>query len=258
MKKFSNGIFKAAILFFAAFTVFQLSAQIKPGETLIYAASYEISGLMTNLAQVTLKTGTIKTSKNEYLHLSLEAATFNKWDSYFKIRDYYESYVQPGTLKTSMYKRNVFEGKYTKTEKYVFTNNGTNINSVSQRMNRPEVKQSFKIGASTNDVVTLCYKLRTVDYSKYKPGQLLSYTIVFDNKEYPVTIKYMGKETVPAGNLGKKECFKLSISAKTNKLKGTDKNLIWLSADTKKIPCQIKFSIPVGIGQLLLTNASGI
>jgi hypothetical protein len=50
----------------------------------------------------------------------------------------------------------------------------------------------------------------------------------------------------------------LSISAKTDALKGKDKNLIWLTADANKIPALLKFSIPVGTGQLTLTSASGI
>jgi hypothetical protein len=68
----------------------------------------------------------------------------------------------------------------------------------------------------------------------------------------------METESVNAGNLGQKECYKLSIGAKTNKLKGTDKNLIWLTADAKKVPALMKFSIPVGTGQLALTSATGI
>ena len=68
----------------------------------------------------------------------------------------------------------------------------------------------------------------------------------------------MGKETISAGNLGSKECFKIAISAKTNALKGKDKNLIWLTADSKKIPALIKFSITVGTGQLTLSTATGI
>lgn len=80
--------------------------------------------------------------------------------------------------------------------------------------------------------------------------------MVFDEKEYPIFIKYMGLETVSAGNLGKKQCYKISISAKTDKLKGVDKNLIWLTADSNKIPALVRFSIAVGTGQLTLTHAS--
>ena len=233
-------------------------AQIKPNETLVFAASYEVSGMMTNIAQVTMRTEPMNTAKKSYLHLSLEVATFAKWDSFFKIRDLYESYVDPTSLKPSLYKRNVFEGGYFKTEKYTFLPDGKSITSVSKRMKKPEVTKNVKIGPTTRDVVSMVYKLRTVDFSKVKVGQTVPFTIVFDSKEYPVSVKLLGKETVNAGNLGKKECYKLAVGAKTNKLKGADKNIIWLSTDSKHIPCMIKFSIPVGVGQLTLSRATGI
>lgn len=231
-------------------------SQIKSNEKLVYAASYNMSGLMTHLAQVSMTTETMKTSKNSFLHLSCEAATFSKWDTFFKIRDLYESYVDPATLRPSLYKRSINEGGYTKSEKYVFK--GNTIISTTKRKNKPETKRTVKIGNSTQDIVSIIYKLRTVDFQNFKAGQTKSFTIVFDEKEVPVVVKFMGKETVSAGNLGKKECYKISIAAKTDALKGKDKNLIWLTADTKKIPALIKFSIPVGTGQLILSQASGI
>lgn len=233
-------------------------SQIKPNETLIFSGSYELKGLMTNIAQVTFRTESMKTSTKTYMHLSLEAATFSKWDTFFKIRDLYESYVDPNTLNPSLYKRKISEGDYNKTEKYTFTGNGTTINSSTIKGTKPEVKNTFKIGANSVDVVTLIYKIRTIDFSKLKTGQSMPFTVVFNQKEFPVTLKLMGIETVTAGNLGKKECYKLSIGAKTNALRGTDKNLIWLSTDSKHIPCLVKFSIPVGVGQLTLLKATGI
>lgn len=239
--------------------VFQIGfTQIKSGEKFVYAASYNMAGLMTQLAQVKLETSTVKTSKSAYLHLSCEAVTFSKWDSFFKIRDLYESYVNPATLKPSMYKRDISEGGYNKKEKYVFSNGGKTITSTVQKRNRKETKKTFSVGANTQDVVSMLYKLRTMNFASQKPGQTTSLTIVFDEKEVPVVVKYMGRETVSAGNLGTKECYKISISAKTDALKGKDKNLIWLTADAAKVPALIKFSIPVGIGQMTLKTASGI
>jgi hypothetical protein len=233
-------------------------SQIKPNERLVYAASYNMSGLMTQLAQVTMETEMMATSKNNFLHLSCQAATFSKWDSFFKIRDLYESYVNPSTLKPSLYKRSINEGGYTKTEKYLFKSDGKTIISTSKKKNKSETKKTFTVGTSTQDIVSIIYKLRTVDFQNYKNGQTKSFVIVFDEKEIPVLVKFMGNETVSAGNLGTKNCYKISISAKTDALKGKDKNLIWITADTKKIPALIKFSIPVGTGQLTLSNATGI
>jgi hypothetical protein len=205
-----------------------------------------------------MTTETIKTSKKSFLHLSWEASTFSKWDNFFKIRDIYETYVNPVTLRPSLYKRSIFEGKYSKTEKYIFNANGRSISSTTTKRNRPETKKNVAIGSSSRDIISMIYKLRTVNFSKFKPGQSASFVIVFDEKEYPVFVKYMGLETVSAGNLGKRQCFKLSIAAKTNKLKGKDKNLIWITSDANRVPVLVRFSIPVGIGQLSLVSASDI
>ena len=232
------------------------SQTIKSGEKLVFAGSYNMGGLMTQLAQVTMSTETVSTAKHSYLHLNCELSTYSKWDSFFKIRDIYESYVNPINLKPSLYKRSIDEGGYTKKEKYVFK--GNTVNSTSKRKNKPETQKTVSIGSSTQDVISLFYKVRTMDFSKFKEGQTVSLLIVFDEKQIPVTLKYMGKETISAGNLGKKECYKIAIGAKTDALKGKDKNLIWLTADAKKVPALLKFSIPVGTGQLTLTSATGI
>lgn len=251
MKKF---LFMASALLF--FAQSGQSQAVKAGEKLTYSASYNMSGLMTPLAQVTMETESVSTSKSTLLHLICEASTFSKWDSFFKIRDSYESYVNPTTLKSTLYKREILEGTYTKKEKYIFKN-GT-IECTVNKKNTPESRRAFRIRPGTQDVVATLYQVRNIDFSKMKPGQTKSFIVVFDEKEMSATVKYMGKETINAGPLGSKSCYKVSVGAKTDKLRGTDKNLIWLTADNKKVPALIKFSIPVGTGQLALTNAKGI
>jgi len=253
-----NKKFKIFLLVFLLASVEHTFSQIMPNETLVYYGAYDLSGMMTNFAQITLRTEPVKTSTKRYLRLSAQVATFAKWDSYFKMRDLYESYVNPYSLKPTLFKRSVLEGKYIKKEKYVFNTAENSVTCVSKKMNRPEETSKIAIGSTTLDVVSLVYKIRTIDFSKMTKGQSMRFTLLFDKKEHYVWIKMMGTETVNAGNLGKKECYKLSISAKTNKLKGVDKNLIWLTTDTKKIPCLIKFSIPVGVGQVTLAKATGI
>lgn len=230
-------------------------SQSIPTEKFVFVGSYNMKGLMTQFAQITIQSKPVKTSKKTYVHYSLTATTLSKWDSFFKIRDLYESYIDPVTNKPSLYKRNILEGNYKKTEHYVFSN--AKISSTSTRLGSPEVKKTYSIRPSTNDIITTFYRLRKIDFSKLKPNQIISLMIVFDDKEFPATVKYLGKETLKnLGNLGTKECYKLSIGANTNALRGKDKNLFWLTADAKKIPVFIQFSIPVGTGQVKLTSAT--
>ncbi|MDP5106717.1 MAG: DUF3108 domain-containing protein [Polaribacter sp.] len=229
---------------------------VKSGESLVYSGSYNMSGLLTQIAQVNMTTEKVTTAKNNYLHFSCSLATYSKWDSFFKIRDVYESYVNPISLKPSLYKRNINEGGFIKKEKYVIK--GSKVNSTVSFKNNQETQNSFTIGTNTVDVITFLYQMRTVNFANFKVGQTKSFTIVFDEKEMDISLKYMGKETINAGNLGKKECYKVSIAAKTAALKGKDKNIIWLTADEHKIPALIQFSIPVGVGNLTLKSATGI
>src|SRR6476620_8559030 len=166
MKKIS--FILCSVFVFCASTTANSQA-VKAGEKFFYAGYYNMRGLMTQLAQLTMSTENITTSKNTYLHLSFELSTYSKWDSFFKIRDIYESYVNPASLKPSLYKRSIDEGGYKKKEKYVLK--GNTITSTVKKRNYPESQRTFTIGGSTQDVVSLLYKLRTMDLSKFKEGQ---------------------------------------------------------------------------------------
>jgi Protein of unknown function (DUF3108) len=241
----------------ASFFVFYNGlCQIKAGEKLVFSGAYNMSGILTPLAQITMTTSNMATAKGNYLHLQCEAATYARWDSFFKIRDIYESYVNPKSLMPSLYKRSINEGGFKKTEKYIFK--GNVITSTAKRNTKPETTKTFSVGGTTQDIVSAIYKMRTIDFAGMKVGQTKSMVIVFDEEQLSVVMKYMGTETVPAGNLGSKLCYKIAIAAKTTALKGNDKNLLWLTADEKKVPASIKFSIKVGVGQLSLTTATGI
>jgi len=245
------------IFFFLFFLLpfLQNTAQIKENERLTFAASYNMSGLMTQLAQVTMETKTATTSRSAFLHLKIQASTFSQWDSYFRIRDVFESYVNPKTLVPSLYRRDVNEGGYTKIERYVYSADGRTVNATVSRKNAPEQTRSFTKKPSSVDIVAAIYQMRTVDFSQFKIGQTHPMDIVFDEKEFSAQVKYMGKETISIGKLGRVECYKLSLSAAgTDVLRGKDRNLVWITADERRIPVFIQFSIPVGTGQLMITE----
>jgi hypothetical protein len=247
--------FLLSLILLSALGTAQTNTAVRPGETLVFDASYNMSGLGTKLAEVTLSTETVKTSKSTLMHLRCSAATFAKWDSFFKIRDLYESYVNPITLAPSLYKRNISEGGYEKEEKYVYRPSTKKISTTKIRKGKKEEGTiTYKNGI--DDVVTSLFKIRNTDFSKMKVNDRKSLIILFDAKEIPVSLKYLGKETIKAGPLGNKTCYKMSISAATDKLTGKDKNLVWFTADDRKVPVMMRFSIPVGTGELTLKKAS--
>lgn len=225
-------------------------AQLRPNEKLVYSATYNMGGTRTHFAQLSLQTDQVKTANNNYFHMSGQAMTYSKWDSYFKIRDFYESYANiNGGFKPILYKRSTREGNYTKREKYTFR--GEKVVCVSKRKTAATKKQVVNAGDAL-DVVSTLYKLRTIDFSRQRSA---SFRIIFDNKIMNASAVVVGKENVSAGNLGNVTCYKLNISASTSKIH-RGKNFIWITADTRHIPVRIQFSIPVGSGRISLTSAN--
>jgi len=231
-------------------------------EKLVFTASYNMSGILNNLAEVTMETSEVKTSKATLLRLKCTAATYSKWDHFFKIRDLYESYVSPTTLKPYLYKRDINEGSYFKAMKYTYNHKANTIKTLQQKKKKDgtlwDENKTITVQSKTKDIVTTLYSIRTFDFSNMSVGKSTELTIVFDREEIKAHITYLGKESL-ATVLGKKPCYKLSIStSKSDVLKGTNSNIIWLTADENKIPVFATFKIPVGNGELKLKSASGL
>ncbi|MBD0835159.1 DUF3108 domain-containing protein [Aestuariibaculum suncheonense] len=226
-------------------------------EKLTYTASYNMSGVLNDIAQVTMETSPVKTSKATLLRLKCTAVTYSKWDNFFKIRDLYESYVSPKTLTPYLYSRDINEGGYYKYMKYTFSHSTGTVKSLMKKKNNFEENKTVKINAGTKDIVSTIYNLRLIDFSTMKVGAKKSFTIIFDREETKGQVTYLGKETINTA-IGKKECYKLAVGSSDNVLQGTDNNLIWLTADANKILVYGKFKIPVGNGELKIKSATGL
>ena len=232
------------------------------GEKLVFSASYNMSGILTDIAEVKMETSEVKTSKNSLMRLKCTAATYKKWDNFFKIRDLYESYVNPKTLTPYLYKRDISEGGYYKFMQYKYNHKAKLVKSLKRKKRKDgttwDENKNVKINATTKDIVSTLYYIRNLDIHKATPGDQQDFTVLFDNKETTITLKYLSKETIST-NIGPKECYKLALSVKgSDVLKGSNPTLLWLSTDQNKIPVYAQFKIAVGNGELKIQSATGL
>jgi len=251
---------KHLLFLLGSLVTLSVSAQnnaIAPGEKLIYTASYNMSGILTDIAEVTMETSEAKTSKATLLRLKCTATTYSKWDNFFKIVDLYESYVNPNNLTPYLHKRDINEGSYYKYMKYTFDHKTNTIKSIQRKKNNQEENKNFSFNSGTKDIVSTLYNIRLFNYQNMSVGSKKSFTIIFDREEVKAQITYLGKENMDT-KIGKKECYKLAISSSENVLKGQNNNLIWLTADDNKVIVYGKFKIPVGNGELKIKSAQGL
>lgn len=237
----------------------QQKIPFKDGEKLTFTASYKMSGFMTQLAQVSMETSKVKTTNNSLYHFKCRASTYKKFDAFFRIRDLYESYVSTSSFLPYLYRRDIQEGGYKKKMKYVYNQKSNTVKSTQTKRRGDGTdwvqKKNFSFSNGAMDVVSTLYNLRNLPIANARVGDTKTFKIIFDREETPVTIKFVGKETINAGNLGRKECYKLQVITSGDFLKS---GTLWLTADANKIPVQAKFTISIGSGMLQLTNAVGI
>ena len=246
------------LIFILTLNVSAQNTSIASGEKLTYTASYNMSGILTDLAQVTMETTPIKTSKATLLRLKCTATTYSKWDSFFKIRDLYESYVNPKTLTPYLYNRDINEGSYYKNMKYTFSHKTKTVKSVQKKKKNQTENKTISISSGTKDIVSTMYYIRLYDYANMAIGTSKTFTILFDREEVKAKITYLGKETITTA-IGQKACYKLAIgSSKADVLQGKNSNFLWVTADENKIPVYGKFKIPVGNGELKIKSATGL
>ncbi len=251
------------LLFSFAFILSAQNNAFKAGEKLSFTASYNMSGLMTDIAQVTMETSEVKTKSSTLLRLKCSATTYKKWDGFFKVRDLYESYVNPKTVIPYLYKRDISEGGYYKYVKYNFNQKTKNVKSLIRKKTKNtesgfwDQNNTIKIKSGTRDIVSTIYYLRSLDIKKAPVGASDTFVVLFDNKETKFSFTYVKKETIDTA-IGRKECYKLKISVANDVLKGSNNNFLWLTADENKIPVFAKFKVAVGNGELKIKSATGL
>lgn len=235
---------------------------IGANEKLVFTASFNMSGLLTDLAQLTMETSEVRTSGSTLLRLKCRAQTFTKWDTFFRINDLYESYVGSSSLKPYLYKREINEGNYYKFMQYKYNRKSSSVESLLKKRAKVggfyEEKDNIRIGSSTMDIVALIYNIRNLDIHKAATGASDTFEVLFDGKENTITLTLLGIETIDT-NIGRKRCYKLGIALKNSDvLKGKNSNLLWLTADENKIPVFARFKVAVGNGELKIRSASGL
>ena len=230
---------------------------IKSGEKLTFIASFNISGVMTDIAEVKMETSTVKTKTRELLRLKCTASTYSSWDKFFKVRDLYESYVNPETLIPVLYKRSIEEGTYKKELKYLFKRNSKIAISTLNKKGYKDFKVEVPITNTTLDIVSAIYNVRVLDYDNFAIGQKTTTKLIVDSEIESINITYLGKETIKVANSGSRVCYKLEIGFVGDGLKkAKGGKYIYITADNDRLPALIEANIPVGRVQIRLSNFS--
>lgn len=220
------------------------NTSFKAGESITLKVYYTL-GVYVAAGEATFTSSLERLNGKPVYHIVGEGKTYNFYDNFFKVRDRYETYIDTASLQPYKFIRNVEEGGYKKYENVSF--NRTANTAVT-------TKGVFKVPECVQDVVSSIYYARNIDFSKYKPGDKIPFSLFLDDEVYNIYIRYMGKETIKT-KYGKFRAIKFKpYLIKGSVFEGGEKMTVWVSDDGNKIPVRIES--PISVGSIKVDMAS--
>ncbi|MEP6748597.1 MAG: DUF3108 domain-containing protein [Bacteroidota bacterium] len=206
------------------------------GETSTYTVYYTL-GVFIAAGEASFNVNLEQFNNKPVYHITGTGKTYSFYDSFFRVRDKYESFVDTTSLQPMKFLRNIDEGGYKKYENVTFnrqTNTAITNNGV------------FKTPDCIQDVVSAIFYARNINFNKYKPDDKIPFTMFLDNEVYNLYIRYMGKETIKT-KYGKFRAIKFKpLLVKGTIFEGGEKMLVWVSDDANHLPLRVESPISVG------------
>ena len=246
---------KTISIVFLIFISFRLSAgdefcsirnsSFQAGENITLMVFYNALGLYINAGTANFTVTPERLNNKPVYHLVGTGVTNSKYDFIFKVRDRYESYIDTGTLQPYKFIRNVDEGGYKKYENVTFNRSANTALTTSG---------VFKVPNCIQDVVSSMYYARNIDFSKYKAGDKIPFTIFLDNEVYNMYIRYQGKEIIKT-RYGKFRAIVFRpLLVRGTLFEGGEKMTVYVSDDPNKVPLRIESPLLVGSIKVDLMN----
>ena len=207
------------------------------GESITMKVFYTLAGMYIGAGEANFLVSLKKLDNKTVYHVIGDGKTYSFYDSFFKVRDRYESFIDTASLQPYRFIRNVYEGGYTKYQTVNF-NHATNQAHTNDGV--------FNVPNCVQDVVSSMYYARNIDFNRYKPGDKIYFNMFLDNETYNLYIRYLGKETIKT-KYGKFRAIKFKpLLVKGTIFEGGEKMVVWVSDDANKIPLRVESPISVG------------
>jgi hypothetical protein len=217
------------------------------GESLTYTVRY---GVLTGGKGYFSVNDTVINGKRTS-HVVCMGVTSGLPDVFFKVRDVYESFIDPSTQLPVKAVRNISEGRYRYYDEIVYDHSQNKVHTIK--------KGTENVPTQTLDIVSAFYHARNNTFDdNLDIGDTIMYTTYFAGEVFPLRIKYRGRERVKT-KFGNIMCHKFSpITEVGRAFKTEDDMQVWISCDDNRLPIKIQFDMWAGSFVCELTHFKGL
>ncbi len=211
----------------------------KRGEKLTYIVKWK--GIAGGTSVMEVKK-VVKVSIRDAYYATFSTRSSKFFDTFFKVRDHVESYIDKEGIFTWKQKKKLRGGKYRSDKETIYDQEKHQALYEGRKVDIPFYVQ---------DSLSSVYYLRT---QQLKKGDSLIMDANDDGKNYLVEVNVLDIEkiTTPCGQF---EALKTEVLWKREGKVQEDSSLIWFSNDEKKIPLEMEKRSKMGKITMLLQKA---
>lgn len=227
------------------------------GEKITYKIYYNLNFVWIPAGEVVFK---VFDEGNQW-HYQAIGTTYSSYEWFFTVRDEYNSWVDKNTLLPNYSERSVNEGDYHIFEKISFNQKERKMTVWrAKKKGEAETKTEHTVQDCVYDVLASLYNLRNIDFSSQQSGYAMPFRIFMDKEEYPLQMKYMGKDSKKkVYGMGKYKTMKFQPDVIAGEVFNDDaKMTVWVSDDANRIPLLIETPVSVGSVKMVLKEYWGL
>jgi hypothetical protein len=217
------------------------------GESLSYGVYY--GPVRAGTAEISVPSWEYVDGRKCYrIEFSLKSAKF--FDVFYKVRDRYLTILDAQGLFPWRFEQHIREGGYKhdfvawfdQSEHTAMTSDGG----------------PYQIKPYTQDIVSVFFYARTLDFTHLKIGEKIHFENFYDNKVYPLDVKYLGQQDVET-KAGKFHCQIIEpIIVEGGLFRTKGRIVAWLSDDKQRIPVKIQAEVLIGSVNAELESYAGL
>jgi hypothetical protein len=247
-------------LFLAVISILMLPLSVigqnppyQAGEKVEYLIHYGL--INSGIAKLEINKDTV--GGKEVLHSEFLAYTTGLADALFKVRDIYESFIDPVTQLPVKSIRNVSEGRYHRYNVVLFDHKTRKDSAIltSDLTGKHVTEQNI------HDILSCFYFFRKsimTNKPVLKKGEMITIMTWFTDELYPIRLRFIEMDEVRT-KVGKIKCYKFNPVTESGRLfKDENGATFWFSADKNYLPVKVRFDIFVGSFTVDLTAYEGL
>ncbi len=232
----------------------------KAGERATYHAYYNWHFIWLNAGTVQFEVQNKIYNKKDAWFLSAYGSTYQNYDKLMKVRDTFEVYVDKESFDPLYFNRVTNEGSTKAHHKYWFNYDNNTIKTRIKKDDSPTFKEDrIALEECTADLLSMVYKARNIDYSKYKVNEKIPIKMIVDGKIHHLFIRYLGKEIIQNRDGRSFRCLKFSpLLVPGTIFKSGEDMTVWVSDDKARVPIIVEAKVLIGSVKAVFVDITGL